>query len=168
MKHIEIFLQGEGIKEVVLLKVHEEGFVRDIIEVAEAEGILVGGPKESFFVFSEEHDSELPLDTTFKKVGIHHRSLVHVHRCKSISVFVNFSGNTLEHSFPPATKIKRIHQWATGDQGFNMTRLDASEHALQISGTFIRPDEDIQLGSLVSSDNCTISFDLVPKKRVEG
>ena len=45
---------------------------------------------------------------------------------------------------------------------------DAVEHVLQISGSASRPDEDVHLGTLTRAPVCSVSFDLVPKRRVEG
>jgi len=49
-----------------------------------------------------------------------------------------------------------------------MSEKDASEHVLQISGTRNSLDVDIHIGTLVKHPACHVSFDLVPKVRVEG
>ncbi|MGH7618152.1 MAG: hypothetical protein ACREPM_13060, partial [Gemmatimonadaceae bacterium] len=83
-------------------------------------------------------------------------------------VKVFFNGRTIERQFPPAATIGKVTHWAVGKKGFNLDAADAVEHVLQISGSTQRPDEDEHLGTLVNAPTCTVSFDLVPKQRVEG
>jgi hypothetical protein len=39
---------------------------------------------------------------------------------------------------------------------------------LQVSGTDVRPDPDVHLGSLVKAPHHSVGFDLVPAPRVNG
>ncbi len=64
--------------------------------------------------------------------------------------------------------ISRVKSWAVSEHAFNLSEIDATEHALQICDSTIRPDEELHLGSFATFPVCTICFDLVPKKRVEG
>ena len=167
MEKIELFVQGEGIKDIVLVEVATVGTVRDILVALKAAGHGLGH-EEQVAVFLEEEENPIDLDQPLHQAGVHHRKHVHIHRCHHIEVTVNFKERSEKRQFSPSATIKRVKKWATGPQGFKMSELDASEHALQICGTSTRPDEDTHVGSLVSHPSCTVCFDLVPKKRVEG
>lgn len=163
---IELFLQGEGILEITLVRVPRRGTVRDILAVAATHDLTVGGDEP--FVMLEDAEEPLQPDTTLQQAGVTHRSRVHVHRCRRVSVTVNYNGNPKTETFPPSATVARVKKWAVGKHGFNPAGIDATEHLLQLCGSADRPDEDIHIGSLVTSPACSVCFDLVPKKRVEG
>lgn len=163
---IEVFLQGEGVSEIQLIRVSPDCTVREFIEKAKAHSSnLQLGDVEAFLML-EDAEHELNLDATLKQAGIGHRHRVHCHRCRRIEVTVNFNGASKSHSFPPSMTVGKVKHWA--DDQFGLKGVDATEHALQICGTNTRPDEDTHIGSLIHFPNCKICFDLVPKKRVEG
>ena len=165
-KTIELFLQGEGINDIKLIRVPSDCTVRELIEKAQAESGTARHENEAIFLLLEDRDDELNLDAKLHEAGIGHRHRVHCHRCRRIEVTVNFNGVSKFHPFTPATTIGKIKRWA--DDQFKLKGVDATEHALQICGTTTRPDDDVHLGSLVHHPNCKACFDLVPKKRVEG
>lgn len=169
-KTIELFLQGEGIKDIALIQIPDEkAKVPDIIEAAKSGGLSISEDNESFSVFVEgENEEALDPNASLESIGIRHRSRIHVHRCRKIEVTVNFNGRQEFKAFPPSATIHRIKHWAVSDKGFNLSELDASEHALQICGSSVRPDEETHIGSLVIFPTCNVCFDLVPKQRVEG
>jgi len=162
---IEIFLQGEGIREVTLIRIPADSTVRKLIEYAKTQGGIAVG-EEELLVFLEDQDEPLRLDAKLKDVGISHRHRIHCHRCRHVKVSVNFNQGTKERSFSSSTTIKKIKKWA--DDQFELKGVDATEHALQVCGTDNRPDLDVHGGTLVQHPQCQICFDLVPKKRVEG
>lgn len=165
-KTIEIFLQGEGIPEIQIVRVPHNGTVRDLIAAATSGGLRLGGRAEEIIVLIEDSDHELELDVRLTDAGIGHRHRIHCHRCRHVEVSVNFNGASKSHPFPPSTTVAKVKRWA--DDKFGLKGVDATEHALQICGTNKRPDEDTHIGSLVEHPNCKLCFDLVPKKRVEG
>lgn len=164
-KHIEIFLQGEGIPEIQLIKVSPDSTLRDVVKAAQAGGAVGMNPEEVIF-FVEDSDRELKIDIRLKEAGIGHRHRLHCHRCRKVEVTVNFNGMSKPQTFPPSKTIAKVKKWA--DDQFGLKGVDATEHALQICGTNTRPDEDVHIGSLVQHPGCKLCFDLVPKKRVEG
>lgn len=166
MAEIEIFLQGEGIADITLVRVSAAGTVRDIITAGQAVGLRVDGGQ--LLVFAEDADEPLQQNQSLQDAGIGQRSRVHVHRCRKIEVSVNFNAGLKTRSFPPSATMERVKRWATGPQGFELSHIDATEHVLQRCNTATRPDEDIHLGSLVQAGTCAVCFDLVPKLRVEG
>lgn len=166
MAEIEVFLQGEGIADIVLVQVPEAGTVRDIVEAAQAHGLRGGNGQ--VLVFAENAEEPFQQNISLREAGIGQRSRVHVHRCRKVEISVNFNAGLESRSFPPSATMERVKRWAVGPQGFKLSDVDATEHVLQVCNTATRPDEDMQIGSLVQAGTCTVCFDLVPKLRVEG
>jgi len=163
MQEIEIFVQGEGIAAVVLLRVASSGTVQTIVEAAKAHGLRLGHDGR-VLVFKEDGDVEIDCNSAIESAGIGHRSRVHVHSCKKVKTTVNFNADSASHEFPPSTTVAKVKRWA--DDKFKLAAGDATEHVLQLCGSKSRPDEDVHLGTL--AEGCKVCFDLVPKKRVEG
>ena len=165
--HIELFIQGEGIPKITLVKVHPRDTVADIIKVAREHGLSTPEGSE-VFVFVENADTPLNLDAKIDEVGLTPRSRVHIHRCRRVEVTVNFKEHQLKGFFPPSATINKVTKWAVGKDGADMSPVDAAEHLLQVCLSTERPDEDVHIGTLVKGSDCVICFDLVAKQRVEG
>lgn len=166
---LQLFVQGEGLGEIRLVKVDGGSTVDGLIEAVAAKyggefatAVAAGG----MVVTLEDDDEELAQADTLKKAGVRDRSRVHIHRCRKVKVSVNFNGETAVDNFPPATTVGKVKKWA--DRKFDIDKVDATEHALQLCGTADRPDEDVHIGTLTNNHSCSVCFDLVPKKRVEG
>lgn len=166
MKNIDVFVQAEGLKDVVLVKVPEDGSVRDLIAAVRGEGVQAHGEDAPLLAFIEEAEEPLAAAITLKEAGVHHRQHVHVHRVRKIQVAVTFNGRQESRDFPPSATVGRVKKWAA--QAFGMSELDATEHVLQVAGSTIQPDEHTHIGTLVAYPIHHITFDLVPKIRVEG
>lgn len=132
MKKIELFVQGEGIKDIVMIEVPVEGSIRDILLAVKASGHSFEDEAQ-IAVFLEEEEHSFDLDQSLDEAGIHHRKSIHLHRCHHVEVSVNFNGQAKQEEFPPSATIKRVKKWATGPQGFDLSDLDASEHALHVN-----------------------------------
>jgi|SRR5215212_2268720 len=162
---IELFVQGEEISDITLIRVAHDCTMREVVRKAK-ETCGITAVEEEIIVLVEDQEKEILLDAKLIEVGIQHRHRVHFHRCRRVAVSVNFNGATKKQPFSPSATIAKIKRWA--DDEFELKGVDATEHALQICGTNKRPDLDVHVGSLVQSQHCQICFDLVPKKRVEG
>lgn len=167
MAETEVFVQGEGMRDIVLVRVPEGGTVRDVVEAARARG-LRAEDGETPSVTVENDGAELDLDASLSAAGVADRGRVHVHRCKKVAVTVNFNADQKTDEVPPSTTVKKLKKWADSKQGFDLRGADATEHLLQVCGSGERPDEDTHVGSLVEVPDCSLCFDLVPKSRVEG
>ena len=165
--HIELFIQGEGIPKITLVKVHPKYTVADIIKMACEHGLSTPEGSE-VFVFVENTDVPLDLDAKIDKVGLTPRIRVHIHRCRRVEVTVNYNEKQLKGFFSPSATIDRVKKWAVGKDGVDMSSVDATEHLLQVCHSNDRPDEDVHIGTLVKVSDGAICFDLVAKQRVEG
>ena len=163
---IELFFQGEGIKDIKLIRVPHDCKVRELIEKIQAEMYAAQSGAGEMVLLLEDRDDELHPEANLNEAGIGHRHRIHCHRCRRIEVTVNFNGVSKAHTFSSSSTIKKIKHWA--DEQFGLKGVDTTEHALQLCGKNTRPDEDAHIGSFVRSPNCKVCFDLVPKKRVEG
>lgn len=168
MEEMEVFVQGEGLRDIVRVEVPKGGTVKDLLAAlsAHGQGVMDGQPPA--LVFEEDGEEPLNPEHSLEDAGIGPRCHVHVHRCHKVRVAVNFNGRQESREFPPSATIRRIKKWAVGKKVFDLSDLDASEHVLQVVGSTERPDEDVHVGSLVTHPNCEVAFDLVPKVRVEG
>jgi len=162
---LQVFLQGKDIPQNVLTELPAKGRVVDIIEAARTHGLQVIGGEE-LLVWIEGEDEPLNPELTLVKAGIRKNSRVHVHTCRHIDVTVVFNGRTITKPFSPAQTIEKVKKWA--DHELVLSETDANDHVLQISGTIDQPDEDKHLGALVHFPQCSVSFDLVPKSRIQG
>ena len=164
---IEIFIQGEGISSITLVRVRLTSKIAEIVEVARKHGL--SSPEDTeVFVLLEDGDQALSLDETLEVAGLAARSRVHIHRLLWAEVTVNFNDDQRKTTFPPSATVALVKKWAVGKEGFDMSDVDATEHLLQVCGSTARPDEDVHIGTLLKTPDWTICFDLVPKQRVEG
>jgi hypothetical protein len=165
MEHIDVFVQGEGLKQVVRIRVAKGALVRELIELALALGLVPGG-----VAALEDCEEALDLDAALDAAGVCHHGRVHVHRCRRTEVSVHYGARTLTQSFPTSSTVQAVWKWAVAAPQFNLSPTDALEHALELCDTAVRPDPDTHLGTLVSGGkaHCALCFNLVPKQRVEG
>ncbi len=168
MSHIELFLQGEGIPDIALVRVPRGGRVRDVVEAARTAGLRRAGGDAGVVVMLEDAEEALEPDAALEAAGVRHRGRVHVHRCRRVAVTVNYNGRQIARDFPPSATIRRVKGWGDSEDGFDLRGVDATEHLLQVCGSTVRPDEDTHIGTLVSLPGCPLCFDLVAKQRVEG
>jgi hypothetical protein len=167
MVGIQVFIQGEGVREIRMLELPANATVRGLVSAAAAQGFPAAADGKAT-VFIEDADDALLPETTLAAAGIRDQGSVHVHRCTKVAVTVHFNGSEKLKAFGPGATVHRVKQWAVGKNAFDLAPVDAAEHLLQVTGGIERPDEDVHVGTLVQSPNCALAFDLVAKVRVEG
>jgi hypothetical protein len=163
MKTIDIFYQTEGLREIAHLECGDDksfGLIKEAI-------IKKHGLDADALIFVEDADEPADTKELASKMGESRSLKVHIHRCREIKVAVTFNGETVHHTFSPATTVAKIKKWAA-ERKFEMTEEEAGEHVLQITGTHDRPAPNVHVGSLVGHPACHIAFDLVPDERVNG
>lgn len=167
MAEIQVFIQGEGVREIRMLALSANATVRDLVTAAAAQGFIVAADGK-VAVFAEDADEASPDGATLVAAGIGHQSSVHLSRCKRVAVTVHFNGAERSQTFGPGATMQKIKKWAVSKKGFDLAPVDAAEHVLQVTGGTDRPDEDVHIGTLVQARTCAMAFDLVAKVRVEG
>jgi hypothetical protein len=170
MAGLQIFVQGEGKREILVLELPPTATVNNLVEAARAKGIAVAlhGKGNALGVYAEDADAALSGDATLEAAGLGNNSSVHVSRCTKVKVTVHYNGAERSESFGPGVPMHRVKESAVGKKGFNLDPVDAAEHVLQLTGTNDRPDDDVHIGALVGPSGCKVEFDLVAKVRVEG
>jgi len=164
MSKIQLFLQFEGSRRVELIQLDSDALVADVLEA----GVKLGFPDEhraEAHVFGSDNEISLKLNVPLSKQGICDKHRVHIHRCRKVEVTLHFNELTEVMPFPPAITVDHVKKRFV--HAIGMSPVDATEHVLQICGSDDRPEPDTQIGTLVSGC-CSLCFNLVPIKRVEG
>lgn len=91
---------------------------------------------------------------------------LHVSRCKKITVVVRYMGQPKSHDFAPATRVKRVKDWAVHE--FKIPDAEAARHGLYLPGTEQELSGDTHIGSLAHSAACLLTLDLLPTDRIQG
>ena len=163
MNVIDVFYQGEGIREIEHIEVgddHSFSAVKAIL-------IEKHGLETDLLIFLEDCDEPveevLVVSEHVGPCGIK----AHLHRCRHVEVAVTFNGEPVHHRFGPGTTVARVKRWAA-EKKFGMTEGEATEHVLQLTGSHDRPAPGTHIGSLATCPKCHLVFDLVPDQRVNG
>ena len=115
-------------------------------------------------LFDEADDDEETRDDADVPAPPRHES-VHLGSCAKVMTIVRYAGRLVERSFPPATRIGRVRNWAVRSLG--ISRADANELVLQLVGSSIQPSRDKHVGCFVEK-TCAVTFDLVRSYTVNG
>lgn len=97
---------------------------------------------------------------------LHHGRVFHIGHCPQVTVSVRYAGRTIEHCFPPATRIGRVKRWAVHSLG--IAPADANELVIQVAGTSTQPSRDQHVGCFIEEGACKAIFDLVRSYTVNG
>lgn len=162
MKDIDIFYQVEGVPEIQHISAPPD----EKLAVLKARIAAKHGIGDDVALFSEDADDVVDEAVTVGAISTPAGAKMNLHRCRRIAVTVAFAGRTLEHDFRPGATVARVKRWAAQEIG--MSKEDAGEHVLQISGTQDRPTPSTHVGTLAKCPTCRIAFDLVPDERVNG
>lgn len=163
MKPIDIFYQGESIREIDHLDVEPE----DAFHVVKARLIEKHGLDQAVLIFIEDHDEPVEEAVLVGERAGAAGVKAHLHRCREVEVTVTHNGDTVERKFGPGTTVARVKRWAA-EEKFGMSRDEAGEHALQIVGTHERPAGSVHIGTLTACPICRLAFHLVPDERING
>lgn len=163
MTSIDIFYQGEGIREIAHIEATpDHTFAVVKLAIAEKHGLA-----QETLIFIEDRDEPMDEQCFVRDHAGPAGIKAHVHRCREVETAVTFNGKTEHHKFGPAATVARVKKWAAEKQ-FGMTPQEAGEHVLQISGTKERPDPGTHIGVLAHGPECRAAFDLVANERING
>lgn len=164
MKTIQIYVHGENNREPKLVEVSEEASVKDVINKYHLEFPNSGESEEVEFFVEDEEDHRHKHETG-EKGGIKKKDHIHCHRCKKVSVAVEYNGHTITLNVPPSTTAKKILKQAT--KKFNISEGDAADLLLKLNdGTVLQPGDHV--GSFVAFPHCNINLLLTANKQVQG
>jgi hypothetical protein len=164
MKTIQIYLHGENNRDPKLVEVSEEASVKDVINKYQQEFPNSGEADEVEFFVEDEEDHRHKHEVG-EKGGIKKKVHIHCHRCKKVSVAVEYNGQTITLNMPPSTTAKKILKQAA--KKFNISEGDAADLLLKLAdSTVLQPGDHI--GSFVAFPHCSINLLLTPNKQVQG
>ena len=163
MKIIDVFYQGEGVREIEHLEVDADHSFAAVKEAMSKKHGIAG----DLLLFLEDQDEPVDEGQIVRELGGTCGIKAHLHRCRHVEVAVTFNGETVQHRFGPGTTIARVKRWAA-EERFGMSREEASEHVLQLPGGHDRPTPGAHLGALAACPDCHLAFHLVPDERVNG
>lgn len=118
------------------------------------------------YIFIDEDEEPLERKRHGPLPAIKHGCRIHISRCRKIKVSTHYLEKTAERAFAPGARVKKVKAWAVDE--FGLGRHDAAEHVLQLCNSTDRPSTDTPLHELTKAPVCSLCFDLVPEKRVEG
>lgn len=163
MTHIDVFYQVEHSGRIEHLRADESETLAGIkARIGDKHGCGTDA-----LIFFEEGDEPLDETATVGSVAGPAGAKLHVHRCRRVHVAVNFAGKAVAREFAPGTTVAHVKRWAA-EREFGMSRDEAGEHVLQITGTHDRPAPGTHIGALAACPACRVAFDLVPDERVNG
>ena len=163
MSKLTVFVQAHGRPDILEAELAAEATLGELHDVLAAAGITVD---TETFIFIDEAEEHVKGERHEPVHGLKHGCRIHVGRCHRIAVTVHFLEKTEENKFPPGARVRAVKAWAV--HKFEMSPKDAAEHVLQICKSTARPSSDTPLHQIVHGHDCTICFDLVPEKRIEG
>ncbi|UJR83677.1 hypothetical protein [Sandaracinus amylolyticus] len=162
MNDIDIFYQVEGVPEIQHISAPPD----ETLGALKARITAKHGISDDASLFAEDDDGDVDETKTVGAIATPAGVKVHLHRCRRVCVTVAFAGRMIEHKFGPGATVARVKRWAA--QQLGMSKEDAGEHVLQISGTHDRPTPSTHIGTLAKCPACRVAFDLVPDERVNG
>jgi hypothetical protein len=162
MSELILFVQVHGDTRIVEVAVPENITESELHTALSKAGLSVG---PELFLFVDESEDDVSREGICTS-SVKHGSRVHISRCRRIKTTVHFLEKTIEREFPPGARVRNVKKWATHE--FHLDHKDAAEHVLQVCKSSERPASDTPLHTLVQGLNCTVCFDFVPEKRVEG
>lgn len=158
-----IFIQVQGKAGVTEAELPHEAKLDDLIEALKDKGVIID---DDACVSVDENEC---LDRGDRKKPIKDLkpgTRIHVSRCRRIKTKVHYLEKTAQRDFPPGTRVRTVKAWAVRE--FKIEPKDAGEHVLRICNSTTKPATDTPLHELARPGECSVCFDLVPDKRVEG
>jgi hypothetical protein len=155
---VELFVHTHGNEHPEIIEIEDTVLVRELLIEEEPDGRI----------WLEETDEEISLDVTLAVAGIRHHRHVHRGRCHRVKVVVRFNGRRFEHPYGPAATIKAVEKWAFGPEAAGFSPEEAAKHVLAVPGADHFLEKGVHVGSLVTTGECEVVLDLLPRSRFAG
>ncbi len=118
--------------------------------------------------FEKAHVFERDDEETLTDIGNRRAISILVHRCRRVTVQVNYDGDTKSREFSPAATILRVLQWAVSKRGFDLDDNAAAKANLLLPGADQPLPKDAMLGVYVNHPGCSLTLDLTLKDFTNG
>lgn len=157
-----IFIQTHDRPGIIEAALKDDTTLGDLLDAMASANVTIDNDT---FIFIDEAEKHLNGERHQHLPSIKRGARIHVTRCKCIKTTVQFLDKTEEYEFPPGVRVRAVKAQAV--HALHMTPQDAADHVLQLCGSTERPASDTPLHELAKG-GCSVCFDLVPEKRVEG
>lgn len=158
-----VFIQVHGKPDIIEAELSNNAIVAELHDALNKAGIAMDA---ELVVFIDEHDEHVHDDRAAQIKGLKHGCRIHVSRCRKIKTSVHYLEHTIEHGFSPGTRVRTVKAWAV--EKLKINEKDAGEHVLRVCNSTKEPATDTPLHELADPGQCSVCFDFVPVKRVEG
>jgi len=163
-KSIELFIDGEGLAEMILISVKEEATLEAVLLEAQKNGLTLDETTQGFLGEAVLADRKQKLGD----MGIKMHSRLHFHRCVAVLVHVYYNGGEFEQKFLPSATVGDVRTKAVD---YALFAIDPAMQANMILRERQGSKEiklDIQLGTLTGQPTCSVDFDLLLDPRYQG
>lgn len=154
---LEVFVEGEGLKDVEVLELPAGASARKIVELVAAKSAF---PADEALLFREDEDEPLDLSALLDEAALKGR-VHHVHRLRAIKVTVFYGGRQVERAFPPSARIGRVLEWAVSPRGFKIDPAIAPEMELALHGQTEALPKKAHIGRFVRPPHEKLELDLI-------
>ena len=158
-----VFIQVHGREGLIEAQLPEDATRHHLHGILAEVGVEID---DETFIFIDEDEEPLEREHHKPLPKVKRGCRIHVSKCRKIKVTVHYLEHTAEHTFAPGARVRKVKAWAVKE--FKLDHHDAAEHVLQLCNSTDRPATDTPLHELTKAPVCSVCFDLVPEKRVEG
>lgn len=163
MKHIQLFLFGEGMKSGKRLDLASDATVSDVV----SQYLAVGDhdPNGTYYLFIEGEEVHRGSEELLSNLGKHGALKVQVHRCQKVKISIRYNGVSKEFSVPPSMTVQALLNQAV--HSFGIPSKESSNMGLSVAdGTML--DKTSHIGSYVGHDTCALVLSLVALQNIQG
>lgn len=158
-----VFIQVQGKAEITEAELPENPTVADLETALDRVGIELVKDLAIFIDDGEEQDQ---ADRNGPLKNFKRGCRIHLSRCRKIKASVHYLERTIERAFVPGTRVRAVKTWVVRE--LKIDEKDAGEHVLRLCNSTREPPTDTPLVELADPRQCSVCFDFVPVKRVEG
>lgn len=138
-----------------------------VVEAEEAATLAdVIGADADAKIWAEDDPEPLEADATVGILAGRETAAVHVGKGQII-VTVTYMDATKSETFGPGTKVDKVLDWATDEDGFGVPEGDRDDLVLRLKGSTDPLDPDTHIGTLAGRGE-TLALDLLPGDRFAG
>jgi hypothetical protein len=160
-----LHLPGAAPRKVPATSTATIGEMLDAARV-EPDLLLIGEDDEADEGDYDVDPKMLGREQTLQDVARGRLVAIHCHRCRHVSVTVNYQKETLHRRFPPSTRARKVLRWAK--RKLKLADADADNLALFRCEGGEQVRETTHLGELVTGTHCDLCFDMSKDHNIEG
>lgn len=160
---MKIYLNKEGQKAPSKVETTESVTVKELIRTHLPNGsdIVI----EEYFVFKEDEETEIDINCRLDDSGIKDKHHLHCHKCRKVSVEINYNGGIYDLHASPANTAGNIIKRAADH--FHIDPMTIPDLILKTT-TGDTLDDSEHIGTRVKFPDCKIQLTLCPKKPIQG